>query len=45
MSLSVSRTLQPLFYWLYMFVYKKAHKPDVASLGTGSPATRHVGES
>merc|ERR1719428_2154917 len=25
MSLSVSRTLQPLAYWLYMFVWRKAH--------------------
>lgn len=25
MSLSASRSLQPLFYWLYMFVWKGAH--------------------
>merc|ERR1719203_2258204 len=25
MSLSCSRSLQPLAYWLYMFVWKKAH--------------------
>lgn len=25
MSLSCSRSLQPLFYWLYMFVWKKNH--------------------
>mmetsp|Transcript_40695 Transcript_40695/g.73342 ORF Transcript_40695/g.73342 Transcript_40695/m.73342 type:complete len:569 (-) Transcript_40695:55-1761(-) len=24
-SLSCSRSMQPLFYWLYMFVYRKAH--------------------
>ena len=26
MSISTSRCLQPLAYWLYMFVYKKAHR-------------------
>lgn len=26
MSISTSRCLQPLTYWLYMFVYKKAHR-------------------
>merc|ERR1719247_3592542 len=26
MSLSVSRSLQPLAYWLYMFVWKKGHE-------------------
>lgn len=26
MSLSCSRSLQPLAYWLYMFVYKRAHE-------------------
>jgi len=26
-SLSISRTLQPLFYFLYMFVYKQHHVP------------------
>mmetsp|Transcript_90844 Transcript_90844/g.261759 ORF Transcript_90844/g.261759 Transcript_90844/m.261759 type:complete len:544 (+) Transcript_90844:93-1724(+) len=26
MSLSCSRSLQPLFYWLYMFVWKKNHQ-------------------
>lgn len=27
MSISLSRCLQPLTYWLFMFVHRKAHKP------------------
>lgn len=32
MSLSCSRSLQPVFYWLYMFVWRKDHKDTWPSL-------------
>ena len=32
-SLSISRTMQPIVYYLYMFVYKKHHKPTWPTTG------------